>query len=71
MKNKNYTTNGEFYIDNMIKLAIENKIRCEPVVVEHFFNWGTPIELDTYNYWEKCLNIWALHEFKFKNPDKI
>ena len=71
MRDKNYTTNGEFYIDNMIKLAIENKIRCEPVVVEHFFNWGTPIELDTYNYWEKCFNIWALHEFKFKYHDKI
>ena len=66
MRDKNYTVNEEYYIDNMIKLALENNINCQPLLIEHFFNWGTPIELDTYNYWKKCFNIWTLHDFKIK-----
>ena len=66
MKNQNFTINNEYYIDNMIKIALEKKLKCEPLFIEYFFNWGTPSDLETYNYWEKCFNTWTLHDFKIK-----
>ena len=34
--------------------------------VNYFVCWGTPDELETYNYWESCFERWREHPYKKK-----
>lgn len=54
-------TNGEFYADGVVNhvLAMGGRARLMPV--EHFVSFGTPDELRTYQYWQRCFSRWALH----------
>ena len=56
--------NGEYYIDNVINKSIEIGLKVAIFEVDYFICWGTPDELETYNYWESCFNIWEDHPYK-------
>jgi dTDP-glucose pyrophosphorylase len=42
---------NEFYVDEAMNLAVEQGLRVKVFEVEHYICWGTPRDLDTYNYW--------------------
>ena len=56
--------NGEYYIDNVINKSIELGLKVAIFEVDYFICWGTPDELETYNYWESCFNKWEEHPYK-------
>jgi dTDP-glucose pyrophosphorylase len=42
---------NEFYVDEAMNLAVEQGLRVKVFEVEHYICWGTPRDLDTFNYW--------------------
>ena len=53
---KNYRTNGEFYVDNMIEPLIKLGYKCKIFNVTNYLCWGTPNDYKTYNYWFEYFN---------------
>ena len=43
--------NGEFYVDSVIPLLIENGMRVVAFPVQHYICLGTPEDVRTYEYW--------------------
>ena len=33
--------------------------------VDHYFSWGTPNELRTFEYWQSCFHKWKSHEYSW------
>jgi hypothetical protein len=48
---QNRRINGEFYVDELMNVAIENGLQIHVFEVDYYVCWGTPQDLDTYNYW--------------------
>ena len=42
---------NEFYVDEAMNVAVEQGLRVKVFEVQHYICWGTPRDLDTYNYW--------------------
>jgi hypothetical protein len=42
---------NEFYVDEAMNLAVELGLRVKVFEVDRYICWGTPRDLDTYNYW--------------------
>lgn len=64
---KNNLVRGEFYADSLIKEGLELGMRCKVLNVECYISWGTPKELNTFNYWKSCFNKWHSHPYNFEN----
>lgn len=45
-------TNGEFYVDNILKPLIDEGLCLKAFVVDYYLCWGTPNDYKTYLYWE-------------------
>jgi NDP-sugar pyrophosphorylase family protein len=56
--------NDEYYIDEMINDAVDLGLKCKLFEVDHYICWGTPIDLETFNYWQSCFNKWASHPYE-------
>ena len=50
--------NGEFYVDDVINYSIKLGLRVALFEVNYFVCWGTPEELETFNYWKACFGQW-------------
>lgn len=70
MVKKGSKVNGEFYIDTAINDAISLGYKCVMFEIDHYFCWGTPNELKTFQYWQSCFNKWSSHPYKIEN-DKL
>ena len=42
---------NEFYVDNAINFALARGARGRPFEVDRYICWGTPRDLEVYNYW--------------------
>jgi hypothetical protein len=47
--------NGEFYLDSIITLALQNGIRIGALEIPNYFSLGTIDELQTFDYWFEVL----------------
>ena len=63
LENRNGRVNDEFYLDSCINDAIELGYSCEYFEVDHYISWGTPVEFETFKYWENCFSKWFSHPF--------
>ena len=43
---------NEFYVDELMNVAVETGLRPKVFEVERYICWGTPQDVDTYNYWK-------------------
>jgi len=48
--------NSEFYIDMAINDAIALGLDCRLFTTDYYRGWGTPDELRTYLYWQRCFD---------------
>ena len=62
IKNKNLV-NGEYYLDSTIAEAIKIGLRCKLLEVDNYICWGTPNELNAYEYWQSCFSKWKSHPY--------
>jgi NDP-sugar pyrophosphorylase family protein len=53
------TVNGEYYLDSVLKFAMENDWKVFALIPEWFVSLGTPEEYETYRYWESLFNVRA------------
>lgn len=67
LKNRNGKVNGEFYLDSCINDAIALGMTCKLFEVDHYISWGTPNDLKTFEYWQKCFHQWAHHPYRMEN----
>ena len=47
----NSRINGEFYVDEVINFCIKSGLKVKVFEVDKYICWGTPRDLETYNYW--------------------
>lgn len=64
--NENIRTNGEFYVDNMLKPMIEKGYRIKNFSVNSYICWGTPDDYKTYLYWRDFFNKCDWHPYKIE-----
>lgn len=48
--------NHEFYVDMVMNLAIESGLKVKVFEVDRYICWGTPRDLETYEYWRGYFN---------------
>ena len=48
--------NGEYYIDTMAKIALENSLTVQFCKISNYLCFGTPYEYETNNYFQEFLN---------------
>ncbi len=60
---RNGKVNGEFYLDSCINDAIALGMSCKIFEVNHYISWGTPSDLKTFEYWQKCFHQWGSHPY--------
>lgn len=65
MIDKNDRINNEFYVDQIIKYCLINKLKVKAFKVDKYLCWGTPKDYEEY---EKTLNYW--HNFYKKEIAK-
>ena len=53
---KDIRIKGEFYVDEMMNLLINDNLNVGIFEVEKYLCWGTPNDLKTYNYWKEFFN---------------
>jgi hypothetical protein len=59
--------NGESYLDSLLDFALQRKWIVRIKHPDFFVSLGTPEELKTFNYWQKCLDSWPSHPYKFEH----
>jgi bifunctional N-acetylglucosamine-1-phosphate-uridyltransferase/glucosamine-1-phosphate-acetyltransferase GlmU-like protein len=59
----NTKVNGEYYMDSCIDYCINSGLNCKIIDVDSYISWGTPKELETFNYWKDCFNLWKDHPY--------
>lgn len=52
----NRRVNGEFYVDDVLNQNIAAGLKVKVFEVDHYVCWGTPNDLNTYNYWKDHFN---------------
>ena len=60
----NQKINNEFYVDSCINLAISQGYKVVLFEPTSFLCWGTPNDLDSYKYWQKCFDKWPKHIYR-------
>ncbi|MBU3578657.1 NTP transferase domain-containing protein [Polynucleobacter sp. 73C-SIWE] len=68
---RNGTTNGEFYIDAAINDAIALGLNCYLFEVDSYLSWGTPSDLQTFEYWQSCFHKWGGHHYRLECDSRI
>lgn len=63
--------NDEFYLDDCINDAITLGLRCRLFEVDHYMSWGTPNELQSFEYWQSCFHKWESHPYCLKKDPHI
>jgi dTDP-glucose pyrophosphorylase len=63
MKSRGALINGEYYVDTAINDAIALGLNCVLFLVDYYLCWGTPNDLNTYQYWEECFENWEHHPY--------
>ncbi len=76
LMDRNGRVNGEFYIDSSINDAIELGFNCYLFEVDSYLSWGTPNDLQTFEYWQSCFHKWNGHPYRLEldqhiPPDQI
>jgi NDP-sugar pyrophosphorylase family protein len=56
---ENRRVNGEFYVDSVLQLAVEQGLDVRAFKVEHYTCFGTPDDVMTYEYWRKHFAVGA------------
>jgi hypothetical protein len=57
--------NGEYYLDSLLEFAMSKGWKVKAKEPELFISIGTPAELKSFNYWQKCFHLWTQHPYKF------
>jgi len=71
MKDREAKVNEEYYIDMAINDAIQLGLNCKIFEIDHYICWGTPEDLQTFEYWQSCFHKWHYHQYSFEDDPYI
>ncbi len=60
-------TNGEFYLDDCADLMASSNHKVAHFPVSHYTSWGTPDELNTFQYWQAHFHQSPHHPYRIEN----
>ncbi len=63
--------NGEFYLDSVIDDCLNAGLRVRLFEVNGYMGWGTPNDLNTYNYWQSCFHKWPSHSYNLHRDSRV
>jgi NDP-sugar pyrophosphorylase family protein len=63
--------NGEFYVDSLIEDCIDAGLNVETFDIDNYVGWGTPIDLQTFEYWQSCFDKWASHPYRLEKDNRV
>ena len=63
--------NGEFYVDSLLEDCIAQGLSVRLFEVDHYIGWGTPIDLQTFEYWQSCFHKWASHPYRLQKDGRV
>lgn len=68
----NIRINGEFYVDSCVNQLIEMNLTVKVFEVDFYICWGTPQDLQTYEYWQSFFHKCWWHPYeKVCNEHKV
>ncbi|MFO0776005.1 MAG: NTP transferase domain-containing protein [Nitrospira sp.] len=67
MIDRNARVNGEFYLDVAIEDALALGLRVRAFAIDSYIGWGTPTELQTFQYWQSCFHKWSTHPYRLEH----
>jgi len=53
IKENNITTNGEYYVDDLLAPLVGMGYKVKVFLVDYYMGWGTPNDYMTYMYWKE------------------
>lgn len=56
--------NGEYYLDSLLEFAREKGWMIRAKEPKLFMSFGTPAELESFNYWQECFHLWGSHSYE-------
>jgi len=59
----NIKTNGEYYVDNLLKYLIDMKYNVKVFNVDYYLCWGTPNDYKTFMYWQNFFKLCWWHPY--------
>jgi NDP-sugar pyrophosphorylase family protein len=62
------TLNGEYYVSLVYNLLIEDGLKVTTYLIDNMLQWGTPYDLETYNYWSRYFKNIIKSQTQIKNP---
>ena len=63
---KNNRVNNEFYVDSLVNEAIELGYKVKHFEIDHYICWGTPNDLQTYQYWQRFFSKVDWHPYTYE-----
>ncbi|WP_404452346.1 NTP transferase domain-containing protein [Virgibacillus necropolis] len=68
---KNKRVNGEFYVDSSINELIEMGLNVKVFEVDHYICWGTPNDLNTFEYWQSFFHKCSWHSYTLEQDPYV
>ena len=62
---------GEFYLDSCVNHALALGYDCRVFEIESFMCWGTPSDLQTFEYWQSCFHKWHSHPYMLEKDSRV
>lgn len=63
LKEKNLRTNGEYYADTLVDMAIELGYKCAVFEIDAYICFGIPDDLRTFEYWQAFFHKCSWHPY--------
>lgn len=63
--------NGEFYVDSLIEDAIAAGLDVRLFEIDQYIGWGTPADLQTFEYWQSCFHKWQGHPYRLEKDSRV
>ena len=54
---ENLTVGGEYYVSMVYKPMMQDDLNIQVFELDHFMQWGTPMDLEEYSYWSRTFSL--------------
>ncbi|MEM6667159.1 MAG: NTP transferase domain-containing protein [Pseudomonadota bacterium] len=68
---RNGRVNGEFYVDSLIEDALALGLSIEVFDIDFYIGWGTPVDLQIWEYWQSCFHKWGGHPYQLNKDARV
>lgn len=68
---RNGRINNEFYVDSVIEDCLAAGLSVRLFEVDSYIGWGTPVDLQVFEYWQSCFHKWPSHPYRLEKDSRI